>query len=88
MNFNLSAYFHDDILSRRSPDVKLDRYWILNSAMRYQFSRLVELQFDIRNLFDEQYSSWSPQAGIENGLPQRGRLYFLGVKLSLEEMDF
>ena len=81
-NVNMSAYYHDDVVSRPATNVFLDSYWISNIALRYALLPQLELSLDIHNVFNQSYQTWSPQTGLEEGLPGRGRSILVGIKLT------
>jgi iron complex outermembrane receptor protein len=83
-NANLSGFFHHEILSRpadaTTPATFLDPYWHWNLALRYQLQAHLAVTVDVNNLFDKHYNTWSPQTGIDDGLPARGRSVILGLR--------
>lgn len=81
-NLNINAYYHDDIPARPNDDSYLSSYWLSNLAINHRLNPYFTLGFEVKNLFDESYSTWSSQAGLEDGLPGRGRAFFASVKLS------
>ncbi|PCI64308.1 MAG: hypothetical protein COB37_01625 [Kordiimonadales bacterium] len=78
-NVNLNGYFHDRVLSRTAdtaPDgeaVYLDGFWKLNGRIRYQITDKLSLAIKAENLLNTRYTTYSPSAGLEAGLPERGR---------------
>ncbi|GLQ31095.1 TonB-dependent receptor plug domain-containing protein [Litoribrevibacter albus] len=86
LNLNLSGYYHDEVLSTENgPDGKtyLDDYWIFNASMQAEVTPEVALRMDIYNLGDVSYRTRSPQQGLEEGLPARGRTALVGVTVQL-----
>jgi len=79
-NFNLNTNYHDDITSK--PSISLDAYWVTNFSFRYRINNQLELSLDIRNLFNHYFTTYSAQAGLEEGLPGRGRSILVGFKLT------
>ena len=82
-SLNLSGRYTDDILSRpgdiNTPQVVLKKYWLMDVSAHYQLNAAFELELSVFNFTDKEYTTYSPQAGIENGLPARGRQFFMGV---------
>ena len=84
MNYNLSGYYHDEVLSRSTVaegDLYLDDYWIFNASLQAEVTEHLLLQMDIYNLTDENFKTWSPQEGLEQGLPSRGRTALVGLTI-------
>lgn len=86
MNFNLSGYYHDEVLSRNvetGDDIYLDDYWIFNASVQAKVTEQVAFRMDIYNLGDVAYHTWSSQQGLEEGLPARGRMALVGITVAL-----
>ncbi|MCR8924364.1 TonB-dependent receptor [Dasania sp. GY-MA-18] len=83
--FNLNAYYHDEMEMSTgvSTVVTLDDYWVVNSALRYSFSKKAAIIGRIKNLLDKDYfSSSAVGTSYPLGIPNRGRTYTLGVELN------
>ena len=85
-NVNLNGYYHDKVLSRQDDgatymdEIYLDDFWRFNFAANYKINDQLNVVFRADNLFDEEYKSFTTtNGGLENGLPNRGRLLSIGV---------
>jgi iron complex outermembrane receptor protein len=83
-NVNASAYYHGEVPSRaessNSNEIVLSGFWLFNLSSQYEINPNLIVSFDMYNAGDIEYSTYSPQAGIENGLPGRGRQVMAGIK--------
>ncbi|WP_164078280.1 TonB-dependent receptor plug domain-containing protein [Alteromonas facilis] len=82
-SFNLSAYYHDKVLSRINGNIQLDSYIVTNAMFYYSINEQLDISLRANNLFDAAYTTWSPQAGLEEGIPARGRQVLIGLKYTL-----
>lgn len=80
-HMHLRRLYRGSVLSRTSEqnsgngDVHLSSYAVLHGVIQYHWGQH-KAGFKIKNLLDEEYSTWSPQQGLEFGLPNRGRQVF------------
>lgn len=81
-SLSISTYYHDEVLSRAQTGQTLDAYWVANLSVAQKMTRHVSLTLDIQNIGDHRFYTWSPQAGLETGLPSRGRQVMLGIEIS------
>ena len=81
MNFNLSGFYREQIQfkSTAGEAFSLSDYWLVNSTLSWQLSEGWHVSMMAENLLNEAYSTWSPQAGLETGLPARERSYRLSL---------
>ncbi len=85
-NLNLSAYYMDDmqqdifITGQGFDVVTLNDYWVLNSHLRYSWSKELHFYAHVDNLLDEAYASATKMTTFTEGVPHRGRTYQLGVE--------
>jgi iron complex outermembrane receptor protein len=83
-NLNLSAYYRSETEQRSFVFPKsylLDDYWLANVRLRYELNPAVTLSAALYNLLDTEYGSPTGFPS-EEGLPNRGRSYALGVEVS------
>ena len=82
---NLNGHYHSKVLSRNSShywfdhDIYLDDYANFNTKISYQINNQAELFFNLNNLTDQHYRTYSTSQDLEHGLPQRGRHWQLGM---------
>ncbi len=57
-----------------------DSYFVFNTAIRYTFDSDVSLQFNIKNLFDEDYKTHTFAPIPDNALANRGRTFNLELR--------
>ena len=81
-NFNLNGYYHDEI----EQDIKNNiithgDYWSWNNTIRYNFNKQLTLVSRINNLFDKEYYSSTKTQSFNQGIPNRGRTFMLGVEV-------
>lgn len=81
LNINLKGYYHGSVLSRQADgvnhlkDIEIDGHWVWSLNSKYRLGEDWQLSFQIDNLFDEQYTTYTRQQGLEYGLPARGRRF-------------
>jgi outer membrane receptor protein involved in Fe transport len=81
-NFNLNAYYYDEMEQQLLQGVHtLDDYWVLNGAVRYNFYKGLTVVGRVHNFLDEEFYSSSKQVRYVEGIPNRGRVYSLGVEI-------
>ncbi len=81
-NFNLNAYYHDEMEQQLLQGFHtLDDYWVMNGAVRYNFYKGLTIVGRVHNFLDEEFYSSSKQIRYVEGIPNRGRVYSLGVEL-------
>ena len=82
LNFNLNGFYRQKIsfMSQTDQKYELDDYWLLNTKVSYRLTSKWQADFKVENLLNEAYTTWSPQAGLEGGLPARQRSYVFGIK--------
>jgi outer membrane receptor protein involved in Fe transport len=82
-DFNLNTLFHDTMQQQvsRTNFIDLDKYWIVNTNIRYNLSNQLTLVGHINNLFDQTYYSSSKNVAFLEGVINRGRTYSLGLEL-------
>lgn len=80
-NWNLSAVYHG---KKQSPVaqslIDLDEKILVNSRLIYQFSKDAEFQLVVKNMLDETYYDAASGNTLAEGLPNRGREFFLSMK--------
>lgn len=82
---NLIARYLGQVTARKADgvnfqnDLLLDDYWHFGLSGRWQFNENTIFYGKITNLFDKTSYSFSPQVGLEKGLPSRGRGFQFGV---------
>ena len=85
-NLNLNGYYHDRAFSRSAEiiganeDVYLDSFWNWRLAGTMNINEDWQAKLVVENLFDEKYTTYTRQIGIDNGLPSRGRTWQLSVE--------
>ncbi len=81
-NFNLNAYYHDEMEQQLLQGFHtLDDYWVLNGAVRYNLYKGLTIVGRVYNFLDEEFYSSSKQTRYVEGIPNRGRVYSLGVEV-------
>ena len=57
----------------------IDDYWVVNSKLVYQVNAAVDINLQAKNLLDEEYATPAQGNGIEEGVPNRGQEWSLGL---------
>jgi len=82
--FNIRSRYLGEIIARKATDVTnqvtLDSYWLTDINLRWNAFKSTTLVLNASNLFNQQNQSYNPQAGIEQGLPGRGRHLMFGLE--------
>ena len=84
-NLNLNGYYHGRVVSRTAEmlgtnhNIELGSYWKCNTNLRYRLSDDTTVFLKTDNLFDRHFLTYTDTAGLETGLPTRGRLISLGL---------
>ncbi len=85
VNINFNTHFLGKVLSRSAAssnfenNIDLKSRWLSGLNIDWQYTQETSLYLKVSNLFDEDYYSYSPQAGLETGLPNRGRFIQTGL---------
>ena len=80
-NLNLNTYYHDKTEQEIIGNIiSLNDYWVVNGALRYTLSKGITLTGQINNLLDKKYFSSTKTASFQEGVPNRGRSYSIGVE--------
>ena len=72
-NLNVNGIFRDT--SAALP--KQSAYWLIGGKLQYQVGSSFTLHCSASNLFNEQYNT--PVLSLANGVPERGRQFFVGL---------
>lgn len=81
LHLHIRSHYRGKVLSRTSAqnndngDLYLDSYYTVHAQVQYHWGKH-SAGVKIKNLLDEDYTTWSPQQGLENGIPNRGRQLF------------
>lgn len=83
ININLNGYYHSEIEQETQDGIfSLDDYWLLNTNIRYKLTDHFTIVGQGHNLLDEEYFSSTKLPNIENGIPNRGRTYSVGIEVA------
>lgn len=79
-----SSHYIDKVVSRASngnvDEVILDGHWLSHLNIRWSMFESMLLKVNANNLFNQENKSYTPQQGIELGLPGRGRHWMIGIE--------
>ena len=84
-NLNLNGYYHGRVISRTAEmqgagrNIELGSYWKCNTNLRYRLNDDTTVFFKTDNLFDRHFQTYTDTAGLETGLPARGRMISVGL---------
>jgi iron complex outermembrane receptor protein len=79
--WNLIAVYHDETQMQFGEEfLTLDAYWLLNSRIRYQVSRQINLWMQAKNLLDDDYFAPTEGKSLREGLPNRRLEWVAGVE--------
>lgn len=86
LNTNLQSRYSSKIFSRSAEsqntqqDIYLKSYWHFDLSLNYILFPQLNTSLTITNIFNQNHQSYSPQSGLEKGLPSRGRQLMAGLK--------
>ena len=78
VHVHLRSLYRGEVVSRTDSqnngngELNLDSYYVIHGAIQYHWMHH-KVGINIKNLLDDTFYTWSPQQGLEAGIPSRGR---------------
>jgi len=88
LNINASGYFHDEMEmvalfpGNERETITLDSYLIMNAALHYKLYNEISFVARAWNLLDKEYHSSTKMIVYNEGFPNRGRAFSLGLEMT------
>ncbi|WP_100642620.1 TonB-dependent receptor plug domain-containing protein [Alteromonas facilis] len=77
---NINTEIRDDVISSPDGSTFIDGYALTNINAKYSISENAAVVFNVTNLFDKAYATYTTGAGLTDGLPGRGRQWKLSYR--------